>query len=73
MEPLKFDININENIKGFSVRQTVRNGQLVEMTVTLRSDDALALNNLLASKLAPVLAWKNHSLYQWAQRKTGKV
>ena len=69
MSELSFDIAINTNDKTFRVHQTTRNGILIRMMITLSPEDAVSLNHLIVKRVAPVLAWRNTSLYKWAQRK----
>lgn len=78
--PISIAMNIHPNQREYgriSYTTTVRGR---DRDVTLNSlefehsvQSAINMRKDLDEKLAPILEWRKHSLYQWAQRKTGKA
>ena len=68
-EGLVIDFEIDATGRGFHLRTTTKCGELVYMKIKCTPAAASEINALIVSKLAPIVAWRNGDLYQWAIKK----
>lgn len=66
-------IEVSEHNRGISLKTSTRGNILVGLGLKLSPAAANLLYRELLSELSHVIAWRNHPLYQWGQRKIGAI